>query len=81
MPNQLHGPLTPSPIFEEYVAFCEQENITPVPYEEFTADRWLQLCKEYGVQNAVNDANGIPWTFFQKKFGTMFATAPTDDAS
>ena len=76
MSKELHGPLTPSPEYPEYVLFCEQENITPVLRAEFTGELWMQLCKEYGVANAITDEHGIPWTFFIEKYGDAFARGP-----
>ena len=76
MPKEMHGPLRPSPFYAEHALFCEQENITPVPREYFTAQKWLDICKEYAVANAINDENGVPWAEYVRLFGNMFSRGP-----
>lgn len=79
MVKEMHGPLRPSPVYAEYALFCEQENFTPVPREYYTAQMWLDICIDYGVANAINDENGVPWAEHVKDFKNMFARSSSPD--
>ena len=79
MTKELHGPLTPSPSYAEHVLFCEQENIAPVPREEFTAKLWLDICIAFGIANAINDEHGTPWSHYVEEYGNMFARSSSPD--
>jgi hypothetical protein len=47
--------------YSEYVKFCEDKGITPVPYEQYDTHVLWKLCKDYQIPNSIWDLNGMGW--------------------